>query len=402
VIFLGAGASKGSGFPLANDLRLLISSRDKWEEALVQYENKHGLANRPITSLGLQYWQNQTRALDLFRNGGFATLDEFCKLAGQFRFQDEINSLRGLVRAALGLFNPEEHFEKSEYYGFIQSLFDANLVDLRSDITVLTYNYDIYLEFLLFRALEHRRKVMRKGASIALSEGDLKEHSDFENILNCVTSGFYSHKNLHWLGEENSKPQFRILQLHGSIGIADNIPSDFQTFFSTNALDRAQVLFQDPPSSVPPIMFPWEIISEKGLIPRESSTLGNHPSLYSLFSRIWSQARIEVEAAKKVSFVGLSMHQFMFDGLRFLFQDKTGELEVCVANPENVTGVQGKSATHWAKQPHSHAYNIHETLKKVAPNISRKGYVEGYGYSDGDFTLVKDLAGFVKTQMKPI
>jgi hypothetical protein len=37
VIFLGAGASKNSGYPLANDLRLLISSRNKRENAFRKY-----------------------------------------------------------------------------------------------------------------------------------------------------------------------------------------------------------------------------------------------------------------------------------------------------------------------------------------------------------------------------
>jgi hypothetical protein len=49
VIFLGAGASHQSGYPLANGLRLLISSRHKWEEAVANYETKHrftGTGNR--------------------------------------------------------------------------------------------------------------------------------------------------------------------------------------------------------------------------------------------------------------------------------------------------------------------------------------------------------------------
>jgi hypothetical protein len=90
----------------------------------------------------LEYWDRNKEVLELFRDGGFATLDEFCKLAGGFDYQKEINRLRCFVRAALGLFNPEENFEKSEYYSFVQSLFEPDLVSLRDDITVLTYNYD--------------------------------------------------------------------------------------------------------------------------------------------------------------------------------------------------------------------------------------------------------------------
>jgi hypothetical protein len=55
VIFLGAGSSKGSGYPLANELRLLTSSRKKWEEALDKYEKNHRLMERPIQVMGLNY-----------------------------------------------------------------------------------------------------------------------------------------------------------------------------------------------------------------------------------------------------------------------------------------------------------------------------------------------------------
>jgi hypothetical protein len=40
------------------------------------------------------------------------------------------------------VFNPEEHFEQSEYYSFIQALFKDDQTSLRDDIVVLTYNYD--------------------------------------------------------------------------------------------------------------------------------------------------------------------------------------------------------------------------------------------------------------------
>jgi hypothetical protein len=140
IIFLGAGASHGSGYPLANGLRLLISSRNKWEDALVKYESAHGLMNRPISNLGMEYWDRHVDALKFFRNGGFATIDEFCKLAGGSKLHNEIHGLRCLLRAALGLFNPEEHFEKSEYYSFVQKLFKSDQMSLREDITILTYN----------------------------------------------------------------------------------------------------------------------------------------------------------------------------------------------------------------------------------------------------------------------
>ena len=213
VIFLGAGASHGSGYPLANDLRLLISSRKNWEEALVKYEDKHKLAGKPISTLGRDYWDYHVVALDLFRNGGFATVDEFCKLAGGFSFQSEINNLRCLLRAALGLFNPEENFEKSEYYGFIQSLFMNDLVSLRDSITVLSFNYDPYLEFLLYRALLHRHKVTRRGGGVVLSNEELAAERETCNFtVNAATSGFGSLGDPNWLDAGGERPTFCILK----------------------------------------------------------------------------------------------------------------------------------------------------------------------------------------------
>ena len=157
VIFLGAGASKGSGYPLANELRLRISSWEHFDKHAKDYESKHKLLHAPYSTEISACLRRHAEAIDLFRNGGFATLDEFCKLAGGFEFKKQINGLRCLVRGALGLCNPEESFHTSEYYGFVQSLFKDDLLSLREDVCVLTYNYDPYLQFLLHRALKQER-----------------------------------------------------------------------------------------------------------------------------------------------------------------------------------------------------------------------------------------------------
>src|ERR1700723_486671 len=218
VIFLGAGASHGSGYPLANGLRLLISSAKKWEKALADYEDRHGLAGRPITNQGMAYWRQHEEALKLFRDGGFATIDEFCKLAGGFNFLQEINGLRRIVRAALGLFNPEENFEKSEYYNFVQTLFKDDLTTLRDDIVVLSYNYDPYLEFLLLRALEIRQKViLRITAPAVVNDENTRKVAQMAWQYHSVTSGFYPQTGQLWLNDDKDKPAFCLLKLHGSI-----------------------------------------------------------------------------------------------------------------------------------------------------------------------------------------
>jgi hypothetical protein len=400
----GAGASRNSGYPLANGLRLLISSRKKWEEALAKYEVRHNLSGRPIAKLGLDYWAYHVVALDLFRKGGFATVDEFCKLA-QPSYQSETNNLRSLLRIALGLFNPEENFEQSEYYSFIQSLFKDDLFSLREDVVVLSYNYDPYLEFLLYRALAHRFKVIRRLTSPLVSNDDIVEIEEHQQVINTVTSGFGLIGDQKWLGDENTKPNFCVLKLHGSIVNTVNLATDFKILFSEDegdVLRRAEKLFgANEREYTPPILFPWEIMNEKGFIENDSFPLPNAPALYSLFRGIWERARREVQTADKISFVGLSMHSYLIDGLKFLFNGKGGKVEVCVANPDNVTFVPGRTETHWNNLPNSPAYAVSKILDAVAPNMGRWGKLPKMSRSDGDITLVNDFTEFVKTQMKP-
>lgn len=342
VIFLGAGASYGSGYPLANGLRLLISSRQKWEEVISNYETKHGFVLRPITAKALAYFDRHKSSLDLFRNGGFATLDEFCKLAGGFQFQHEINGLRCLVRGALGLFDPEEHFEKSEYYGFVQSLFKDDLLSLREDITVLTYNYDPYLEFLLHRAVYTRWQVTRKGKSPVLTSEELAKDVVFNRDLSAVTSGFFENKDLGWLTSDPQKSNFCVLKLHGSICRYSDELIGFDHLFGKEANLRAEKLFSgDPDRVIPPILFPWEIMTERGFVEESAFPLQQARNFYPLFRGIWERARHDIQVASKISFVGLSMHPFMLDGLNYLFKGKEGGVQLCVANPDNMPIVQG-------------------------------------------------------------
>lgn len=387
VIFLGAGASYGSGYPLANELRLLISSPAIWTKKLNDYQNAAKRTGTTICTLGSTYWKTHSAVLNLFRNGGFATLDEFCKLAAGKGFDAETNGLRCLVRAALALCNPEEHFENSEYYGFVQSVFEDDLISLRDDISVLTYNYDPYLEFLLYRALETRRRVIRNDKAFALSAKDTVEIGEHESRLNAVTSGFYEPRSLKWAEADKAKPSFCVLQLHGSICREGYLEDDFRTLFSTNAEKRAEVLFANTANpTVPPVFFPWEVVTGKGVVDSKP-----------LFRAIWERARRDVEAAKKISFVGLCMHEFLLEGLEYLFQDKRGTVEVVVANPAN------EFQTPWLYHPHTPSYAVNDALLKVGKKMNKVTHsapspVEGVG----PVTPVKDFASFIKTQMRPV
>lgn len=64
VIFLGAGASywEPGGYPLANELRLLMSSRDHFQARLV----KAGAGHTEQT-LALHFFDQRKESIDLFR-----------------------------------------------------------------------------------------------------------------------------------------------------------------------------------------------------------------------------------------------------------------------------------------------------------------------------------------------
>lgn len=388
VIFLGAGASKGSGYPLANELRLRISSKEHFDKEVTDYENKHGLKDRRVATEVQACLGRYSGAIGLFRNGGFATLDEFCKLAGGFEFKNEINGLRSLVRGALGLFNPEESFHTSEYYGFVQSLFKDDLMSLREDVSILTYNYDPYLEYLLYRALKHRRAVASKGIDV---------HS-----YNAATSGFFVPHNQEWLALDKQQPNFCVLQLHGSICYAEGVaPVGYETLFEQSPLQR-QYLFQHAGDiTIPPIVFPWEVMTPGGFV-EQSAFPFKDELLYTQFRGIWERARREVQAAEKISFVGLSMHPFMLDGFRYLFEGKSGAVEIVVANKDNVPFEQGKSDTHWSHHHHSSAYNISTALRQVAPELKKAGRLAKQHFHADEITIVSDFSGFIQRHMKPV
>jgi hypothetical protein len=150
VIILGAGASASSNYPLANDLRLWMSGKDALWKKIAETLPEQTLDG----DLYKQYneWiQPAEEALRLFREGAFATIDEFCKLSGQ-KLQYEVQHLRKILRLALSIQNPESQYEKSDYYRFVQKLFKGDLVDVREDVVVLSFNYDVYLEFLSLSA----------------------------------------------------------------------------------------------------------------------------------------------------------------------------------------------------------------------------------------------------------
>src|ERR1017187_3792085 len=148
VIFLGAGASQTSGYPLASELRLRLTSQN---QILADLERLADDA-KAVSAECSTYFNRFYDSAQLFRHGAFGSVDEFSKLASE-KYPEHVQAMKNLTRLALSLHYPEKAFHHSDYYPFIQHLFsEDHLYSLKPNIAVLSYNYDCYLEYLLLKA----------------------------------------------------------------------------------------------------------------------------------------------------------------------------------------------------------------------------------------------------------
>ena len=77
--------------------------------------------------------------------------------------------MKRLTRLGLSLHNPEEKFHESDYYPFIQRLFDEQtLYSLKPNTTVISFNYDCYLEYLLLKAQAIRNNLGKQAEATAV------------------------------------------------------------------------------------------------------------------------------------------------------------------------------------------------------------------------------------------
>jgi hypothetical protein len=360
VIFLGAGASYTSGYPIGEELRLRLCSRAVLLADLKERATRdapQGLAEA-FYKRCQQYFDEFQDSIDLFRYGGFGTVDEFSKLASA-KYPERAQDMKRIMRIAFTLHNPEEHFEKSDYYPFVQRLFKEDLHTLRDDLTILSYNYDCYLDFLLLRAYLQRQDLAPTP-------------HDTDDLKNTITSGFFNVKDVNWAAPNIVR--FRHLKLHGSICYPTGEDFSHAQLF-TSDLDKR---FPAPPSAytyknspIPPIVFPWEIFSDEGgLISQQDFIFtrhGNTPKqkeeavrLWGLYKEIWCAAQEDVSDATKISFVGLSMHPYMEQGLKFLFKRrKEGKVQMVIANVTNDMDALCRTVSN--------------VLRKVAPSMLAKG-----------------------------
>jgi hypothetical protein len=360
VIILGAGASASSGYPVATKLRLLMSSQDALREEL----EKRGIKDTGYLARILKEMMggHLAGAIDLFRHGGFASVDEFSNMAGS-RFHGEVQTLKRLLRFALALNDPEEQFHKSDYYSFIQKLFQKGLFPLRDDISILTFNYDGYLPY-----------VLAKANSIRCQALGVMEPA---NTVDALRSGF-AFRNTGPLETENG---MCLLQLHGAIawpGVFQGESAVWERdLYGKTIQSRVEKLvFDNAGKRIPPVLFPWEVIDSEGnfmdevkfCLPEQSDSNGRRQggyagpnNLYQLFTSIWKRARKEITAATKISFVGLSMHGFLEPAFKFLFQEKENNAEIIVANTDLVHFIKDTDF----KRPANPATKVRKLLEDV-------------------------------------
>jgi hypothetical protein len=415
VIFLGAGASCTSGYPLAEGLRRIVSS----EKAFKEYLSKKTVKMSIDVSQAIQKrFSDCSNAIRLFREGGFGTLDEFSYLAGKAHPQD-VHQIKQLVGLILALHNPEDNcevstgkftsgFETSDYYPFIQRLFREK-EDVNPEVAILTYNYDPYFEFLLSRAYYRRAQSAGKVTTLVPTE---------------LTSG---------LGDRDAKTilegnGFCLLKLHGTAVLPPQPPSPDQS-------TRDHLTFEDVfwerekwvgrqntrifhTCQSPAMYFPWELIDKNNRFVNKESFLpfenlaqidpyfqAAGRTLYDICSAIWQRAQREIENAKKISFIGLSMHEFLKPGLSYLFANrnlvtktKSDNLEIVLACPGSLAHGTKFSGEH---HPNSLARKLLSMLGEVCEPIKDKRWLPpDHGKSGtGQIVCYEDFESFIKSEL---
>jgi hypothetical protein len=416
VIFLGAGASYTSGYPIGQKLRLMMASKDYFQAELEKiYPTTNAMTDASLHDgkiKCLQYFDRFAKSIELFRHGGFATVDEFSKLASE-SYPEHVQAMKKLMCFVLAAHNPEKNFHESDYYAFIQRLFRDDALNMfRNEITVITFNYDCYLDYVMRQAYSYRLAVSKVSEVVKNHPDVLKGPQPLsEPWSSKLSSGFFSQEgDKAWAWRTD---QFNYYKLHGSITYG-GVPANFgyDRLFAQAAPKRFAFLDDDwfTRSFIPPVVFPWELFdSESGRFISEDDFIfargkdeiskQDGKKLFNHFKIMWENAKLSVEQADKISFVGLSMHEYLEGGLRFLFQDfgktkdpkvcnwikdgtmdeaKPKRVEVVVANPENDQFRNSENRLH----PASLCGRVADVLKKVAPNLA---YVRSSSENDGVF-----------------
>ena len=142
-----------SGYPDANRLSVLMC--DRWTffreiTSRLQAEGEDNAAKwvRGKSALS-SYYESFRTSVQLLRDGDFTTMDELSNLARGGQYAAEIRNLKKLMRFVFALNNADSSFwARSGFRLFNQALFERGS-ELRDDISVISFNYDPYLEYRL-------------------------------------------------------------------------------------------------------------------------------------------------------------------------------------------------------------------------------------------------------------
>ncbi len=353
--------------------------------------------------------------VQLFREGGFGTVDEFSFLAGRTHPQ-QVHEMKQLVGIIMALHNPEgiygapsgkttSGFESSDYYPLIQRIFREK-DEVRNDLAILTYNYDAYFDFLLSRAYFRRAQASGKSRNITPTE---------------LTSGF-ADRDAKKLSEGKG---FCLLKLHGTAVFPDqmkmsNIRDDYLLYEDVFWGREIWTDSQDPrrfQSNLSPAMyFPWELIGTnkefvgqdvfsglENLTPTNGYFQSTGRTIYGVCKAIWERAQHEISQADKISFVGLSMHEFLKGGLTYLFANRRPK----AANmPENVQVVLASpgALSHGTKfsnlaHPLSLAGKLMSTLVEVYPTFKNWMPPDLGKSGTGQVVCYEDFEAFIKSEL---
>lgn len=219
---------------------------------------------------------------------------------------------------------------------------------------------------------------------------ELASGTPSEMIHAAVTSGFSGGATAQKAIRDGTG--FCLLKLHGMIawprktqrGGVISTDLDYLEIFGGTPGERIHALLsQHKERSMPPIVFPWEIMDGNGgfidekdfLLPDEADdgyrsggrTVAD-PSLYSMFKETWIRARKEVQGASRVSFVGLSMHEYLVQGLKYLFDGKTGTTWLVATDPDEST-VSGQFRYRSSLPGNRAPAKFLDFLERTCPNL---------------------------------
>ena len=357
LIFLGAGASCSAGYPLAGELanKMNLSSvKSGIKQALSSRASSRPLLYEQQIEPFCQGFESDLR---LFKESRCETVDEFGSLARQGRYAGAVQRLKLLLRLYLALpsLDCTTRQDDGDYLRFSRKLLGKGGTTLRDDVVVLTFNYDPFFEYLLEGLFSSRSDLTQQAGPLRIDTVQ----------TDAIYSGFCAPGEVSWQKGE----RLRILKLHGSIVypwqrtegsavIQGEVP--VRCLFNGDTHEVIEKLCSNN-AEPPPLIFPYEIVTHEGQLvgkadfPLKERTPWRRDDygFYDLFKDIWARAKLEVEAAYKISFIGLSMSDLMRPAMLYLFREKEGPVEVVVANPSNQAFANADSAGSPCRRVHT-------------------------------------------------